>query len=240
MARAPFSSEWTSNMNKKSFLTTERLPMDWVFALREVIASQRMVNLFEKLDKEAEYYPHAELVFKAFELCSPDKVRVVIVGQDPYHGPEQANGLAFSVSRGCPLPPPLENIYAEIERSTGQAMPEHGDLTGWARQGVLLLNRTLTVTPDQPGSHASLGWDHFTGKVIEHLSSDQAPKVFMLWGKAAQAAIPLINPHKHLVLTASHPSPLACYRGFVGCDHFTRANVFLRLAGKKEIIWNAL
>jgi uracil-DNA glycosylase len=177
---------------------------------------------------------------RALELTPASSVRVVIVGQDPYHGAGQAHGLAFSVPGGVPLPPSLRNIYTELAREYGSS-PRSGDLEPWAQQGVLLLNAVLTVEEGQPGSHANHGWERLTDSIVAVLGVDLQPRVFMLWGAHAQRARALIrDDHRHLLLTANHPSPLSARRGpqpFIGCGHFSQANDFLRSMGEEPIDW---
>lgn len=199
---------------------------------------------FEKLQQfvEAEYatqtiYPPARLIFNAFEQCPFEQVKVVILGQDPYHGEGQAHGLSFSVLDGMKFPPSLVNIFKEISRDFNQALPFSGNLEPWARQGVLLLNATLTVQAHLAGSHQGKGWELFTDAVIKKLSDERTHIVFMLWGAYAHKKAALINAEKHLVLTAVHPSPLSAYKGFIGCGHFSTANVYLKENGFAEIVW---
>ena len=182
-------------------------------------------------------YPQAKNVFAAFDLCPFDSVRVVIIGQDPYHEPNQAHGLCFSVQEGCILPPSLRNIYKEIEQDLGKPMKSSGDLTRWAKQGVLLLNATLTVEAHKAGSHQNRGWERFTDRVISILSEKKENLVFILWGSYAQQKGKYIDVNKHLVLKAVHPSPLSAYRGFFGCKHFSLTNNFLEKKGIKPIDW---
>jgi uracil-DNA glycosylase len=172
-------------------------------------------------------YPHRADHFKALELTHPDHVRVVILGQDPYHGEAQAHGLAFSVPVGIPIPPSLRNIFKELTRDLGAPAPAHGNLEHWASQGVLLLNTVLTVEEGNPGSHQGLGWEDITDTIIAHLGARETPTVFMLWGAHAQKKRSLISNKNHLVLEAPHPSPLSAHRGFLGCGHFGKANAFL-------------
>jgi uracil-DNA glycosylase len=186
---------------------------------------------------EPPVYPPAPLVFSALELCPPDKVRVVILGQDPYHGAGQAMGLSFSVPDGTKIPPSLQNIYKEIASDLDQPIPNSGDLTHWAKQGVLLLNSTLTVEAGHAGSHQGKGWEQFTNQVIRTVSEQQDQVVFMLWGKFAEAKSNLIDESKHLILTAPHPSPLSAHRGFLGCKHFSQCNVYLQNHSIKPIAW---
>jgi uracil-DNA glycosylase len=162
---------------------------------------------------------------------------VVILGQDPYHGPGQAHGLCFSVPPGVKPPPSLVNIFKEIYTDIGCPVPEHGNLEAWAKQGVLLLNATLSVRANMAGSHQGKGWEIFTDAVIRNISEKKENVVFLLWGKYAQAKITLIDDKKHLILTAAHPSPLSAYAGFMGCKHFSKTNYYLEKAGKKQIDW---
>jgi uracil-DNA glycosylase len=182
-------------------------------------------------------YPKAMDIFNALNITPFDKVEVVILGQDPYHGPDQAHGLAFSVRAGVKLPPSLVNIYKEIEACFGVKMPRRGDLTGWARQGVLLLNATLTVEAANAGSHQGKGWEQFTDAIISALNEQGEHIVFMLWGSYAQKKGAFIDRKKHLVLEAPHPSPLSAHRGFLGCAHFKKANDYLAQHGRKPIDW---
>ncbi len=185
-------------------------------------------------------YPKGGDVFNALNVTPFDRVEVVILGQDPYHGPGQAHGLAFSVRAGIALPPSLVNIYKEIESEFGTAMPRRGDLTGWARQGVLLLNATLTVQAERAGSHQGRGWEQFTDAVIRALNDRGEPIVFMLWGAYAQKKGAFIDRNRHLVLQAPHPSPLSAHRGFLGCGHFKKANDYLAARGRRPIDWTAV
>ena len=180
-------------------------------------------------------YPPKSEVFRAFELCSLEDVKVVILGQDPYHGPAQANGLAFSVHAGQKAPPSLRNMLKEVWDDVG-GMP-WVDLTRWAEQGVFLLNTVLTVEEKKPGSHSKFGWETFTDEVIRTISQHQPHVVFMLWGNYAQKKEALIDTSKHLVLKAPHPSPLSAYQGFFGCKHFSQTNVFLEGKGLSSVKW---
>ena len=182
-------------------------------------------------------FPPAGLIFNAFDACPLDRVKVVILGQDPYHGPGQAHGLCFSVNDGVESPPSLVNIFQEINRSTGKAIPANGNLTRWANQGVLLLNATLTVRAHQAGSHQGKGWETFTDAVIRLLVTEKKNLVFILWGNYAQQKGTIIDPSKHLVLKSVHPSPLSAYRGFIGNNHFVLANEYLKQNGMSEIDW---
>jgi uracil-DNA glycosylase len=182
-------------------------------------------------------FPPAKYIFRAFDLCPFHKVRVVIIGQDPYHDINQAHGLCFSVQEGVPAPPSLVNIYKELNRDLGKPIPASGDLTHWAEQGVLLLNATLTVEAHKAGSHQGKGWEELTDAAIQALNNQRSNIVFMLWGSYAQRKGQFIDRRKHLVLTAVHPSPLSAYRGFIGCGHFSQANNYLVQHGHKPIVW---
>ncbi|MBQ2367915.1 MAG: uracil-DNA glycosylase [Bacteroidaceae bacterium] len=182
-------------------------------------------------------YPPAKLIFNAFDHCPFDKVKVVIIGQDPYHGAGQANGLCFSVNKGIAMPPSLVNIFKEIAADTGKPMPTDGDLTRWSDQGVLLLNATLTVRAGNAGSHQRRGWEEFTDAAIRILAEKRENLVFILWGSYAQRKGAFIDRNKHLVLTSPHPSPLSAYAGFFGNHHFTLTNDFLIKNGKEPIDW---
>lgn len=182
-------------------------------------------------------YPPASRIFAAFNACPFDRTKVVILGQDPYHGAGQANGLCFSVGPGTQMPPSLINIFKEVSADTGAPYPDNGDLTRWANQGVLLLNATLTVEAGRAGSHQGRGWEEFTDEVIRRLSADRTGLVFILWGSYAIRKSALIDPTKHLILTSVHPSPLSAHRGFFGNHHFTRANAYLTAHGQTPINW---
>lgn len=182
-------------------------------------------------------FPPASLIFNAFDQCPLSSVKVVIIGQDPYHGPGQAHGLCFSVQPGIEIPPSLVNIFKEIEQDLGIPKPSNGDLTRWARQGVLLLNATLTVEAHQAGSHQGKGWERFTDAVISRLSAHKKNLVFMLWGSYAQKKGAVINAEEHLILKAVHPSPLSAYRGFLGCGHFSAANNYLQQQNQTPVNW---
>ena len=182
-------------------------------------------------------FPPAGQIFHAFDLCPFDKVRIVIIGQDPYHDVNQAHGLCFSVQDGVPAPPSLVNIYKELNRDLGKPIPTSGSLTHWAEQGVLLLNATLTVEAHRAGSHQGKGWEELTDAVIQALNNQRSNIVFMLWGSYAQRKGQYIDRRKHLVLTAVHPSPLSAYRGFIGCGHFSQANTYLQQHGQTPIAW---
>jgi uracil-DNA glycosylase len=183
-------------------------------------------------------YPPGQQIFSAFNLTPFNKVKVVILGQDPYHGPGQAHGLCFSVPDGMPKPPSLINIFKEIETDLGIPVPREGNLTAWARQGVLLLNAILTVRANTPTSHQNKGWETFTDAVIRNLSEKRKNLVFLLWGNYAQAKEKLIDSDRHFILKATHPSPLSASRGFLGCRHFSKVNNILSEMGLNEINWS--
>lgn len=182
-------------------------------------------------------YPAPQSVFNAFTLCPFDQVKVVILGQDPYHGPNQAHGLAFSVPEGVRTPPSLLNIHKEIKADLGTEVPDNGNLKRWAKQGVFLLNATLTVEAGNAGSHQGLGWEQFTDAVIKTISDQKEHVAFLLWGSYARSKAPLIDTQKHLILEAPHPSPLSAHRGFLGCRHFSQTNTFLENNNLQPIKW---
>ncbi len=182
-------------------------------------------------------YPEGKNIFNAFNLCPLPNVKVVIIGQDPYHEPRQAHGLCFSVQDGVEFPPSLQNIFKEIESDLGTPVPQSGNLERWARQGVFLLNSILTVRAHQAASHANKGWETFTDEVIKQISDKTENVVFMLWGNYAKVKGKVIDTKKHLILNTVHPSPLSVYRGFFGCKHFSRANQYLSEHGKTPINW---
>lgn len=182
-------------------------------------------------------FPSPANIFRAFELCPFENVKVVILGQDPYHGPGQANGLCFSVNDGVQLPPSLQNIFKEIREDIGGDIRKNGNLDDWAKQGVLLLNATLTVLAHQAGSHQKKGWEQFTDAVVDAISREKEHVVFMLWGRYAQEKGAKIDTEKHLVLKAAHPSPLSAYNGFYGCKHFSQANAYLEWHNLEPVKW---
>ncbi|HPW64103.1 MAG TPA: uracil-DNA glycosylase [Cyclobacteriaceae bacterium] len=182
-------------------------------------------------------FPPGKEIFRAFDCADFDKVKVVIIGQDPYHGPGQANGLCFSVRDGVPMPPSLKNIFKEIQSDLGKPFPKSGDLERWANQGVLLLNATLTVRASSPGSHQKKGWEEFTDAVIKEISDKKSNVVFLLWGAYAQKKGEIIDRSRHLVLMSAHPSPFSADRGFFGNKHFSKTNEYLKSKGLKEIDW---
>ncbi|WP_028786998.1 uracil-DNA glycosylase [Terrimonas ferruginea] len=182
-------------------------------------------------------YPPGPFIFNAFNTTPLSKVKVVILGQDPYHGPGQAHGLCFSVQNGVPAPPSLVNIFKELRDDIGMEIPMHGNLTRWAEQGVFLLNASLTVRAGEPMSHAKIGWATFTDEVIKTISAECAHVVFLLWGKFAQEKSALIDGTKHLILKAAHPSPLSAHNGFLGCKHFSKTNEYLMQQGIPPVDW---
>ncbi len=183
-------------------------------------------------------YPSDSEIFNAFAQTPVQSVKVVIIGQDPYHGEGQAHGLSFSVRKGIQIPPSLQNIYKELNSDLGIPIPLHGDLSAWSQQGVLLLNAFLTVEANQPMSHRKIGWEIFTDQVIQKLATEQKQIVFMLWGRFAQQKEHLIARNKHLILKAAHPSPFSAHQGFFGCAHFSKANAYLAAHGMEPIYWN--
>lgn len=191
----------------------------------------------EKMQKKT-IFPPGSLIFNAFNTTPIDKVKVVIIGQDPYHGAGQAHGLCFSVQNGINPPPSLLNIFKELQEDIGINIPNHGNLTHWAEQGVLLLNASLTVRANEPMSHAKIGWAQFTDAAIKKVSDEKKNVVFLLWGKFAQEKQSLIDETKHFVLKAAHPSPLSAYNGFLGCRHFSKTNEFLTRNGIDPIDWS--
>ncbi len=196
-----------------------------------------LVQFVKKEYSQHTCFPPGKEIFAAFDSCQLEDLKVVILGQDPYHNYDQANGLCFSVREGIPFPPSLQNIFKEVADDTGTYIPTSGDLTRWANQGVLLLNATLTVRAHQAGSHQNQGWEVFTDSVIETISKETEHVVFILWGSFAQKKANLIDAQKHCILKAPHPSPLSSYRGFFGCHHFTKANDYLASKGKGRIVW---
>lgn len=187
--------------------------------------------------KNVVIYPPKDNIFQALQLTPYADARVIILGQDPYHGENQAHGLSFSVQQPVPPPPSLQNIFKELKRDLDIDAPGHGCLSGWAKQGVLLLNASLTVEAAKPQSHANLGWHQFTDHIVDCLNDHPHPLVFMLWGASAQKKAQRVDPSRHLLLKAPHPSPLSCHRGYIGCSHFSKANDFLVKNGAKPIMW---
>lgn len=215
-----------------------RVHPDWQSRLRPDILARIDHQLSERAAAGEQIYPQPVDIFNALRDTPPSGVRVVILGQDPYHGDGEACGLAFSVRRGIRVPPSLRNIYKELLRDTGTATPLHGDLGAWTRQGVLLLNGVLTVAANRAGSHRELGWQVITDDLIDLLAAEDSPRVFVLWGKDAQNKHARLTNPRHLVLQGPHPSPLSAYRGFFGCGHFSRINDYLREQGCVPIDWH--
>ena len=213
---------------------------------KKLLATESNKEYFQALSKkvsaaynapDTNIFPPQECMFNAFAHCPFDDVKVVILGQDPYHKAGQAHELSFSVAEGVPIPPSLKNIYAEIQSDVGTIPVLSGNLERWADQGVLLLNSTLTVEEGKPGSHQKFGWETFTDAVIQKISHEKEHVVFLLWGKHAQEKGTAIDTSKHLVLTAPHPSPLSAYKGFLGCKHFSQTNEYLQGHNLEEIVW---
>lgn len=217
-----------------------KIAQSWKQRLSEEFGKPYFTTLTTFVKQEyqsATIYPPGKEIFRAFDCCDFDSVKVVIIGQDPYHGPGQANGLCFSVRDGQRLPPSLVNIFKEIKNDLGKEIPTSGDLGRWADQGVLLLNATLTVKASSPGSHQNKGWESFTDAVIKKISDEKQNVVFLLWGAYAQKKGEVIDRSKHLVLMSAHPSPFSADRGFFGCKHFSKANQYLKSKGQSEINW---
>lgn len=227
-------------------LPQPRLEPGWLAAVGDEFQKPYMADLkaylLARKDGGARIFPKGGEWFRALDLTPLDKVRVVILGQDPYHGPGQAHGLCFSVKPGVPPPPSLVNVYKELHADLGIERPAHGFLESWASQGVLLLNTVLTVEMGQAASHRGKGWEQFTDAVIARVNALETPVVFLLWGSHAKAKAAMIDDvskgGRHLVLTSAHPSPLSAYNGFFGCRHFSRANAFLRESGLDPIDWS--
>ena len=217
-----------------------KIEPSWKQVLSPEFDSEYFTGLTEFVRQEYKsklIFPPAALIFNAFDQCPFDQAKVVIIGQDPYHGDGQAHGLCFSVNDGVAFPPSLLNIFKEIDRDLGKAMPSSGNLERWAQQGVLLLNATLTVQAHLAGSHQNRGWETFTDAVIHKLATEKEHLVFMLWGSYAQKKGSFIDSSRHLILKSVHPSPLSAYRGFIGNNHFSLANRYLKENGKTEIEW---
>ena len=217
-----------------------RIAEDWKQILNEEFSKPYFEELVKFVKEEyasREIFPKGSNIFRAFDKCPLDKLKVVIIGQDPYHGPGQANGLCFSVGEGVPFPPSLQNIFKEVHSDIGTPIPESGELDRWAEQGVLMLNAVLTVRAHEAASHAGRGWEHFTDAVVRAIAERKEGVVYMLWGSYAQKKGAIADPRRNLILRAVHPSPLSAYRGFFGCKHFSQANDYLRSIGKEPIIW---
>ncbi len=220
-----------------------KITEEWDNILAEEFSSPEYLRLREFLKEEYSartIYPSMYNIFNSMKITPFSGVKVVLLGQDPYHNQGQAMGLSFSVPKGVDRPPSLVNIYKEIKAETGEDMPSHGDLTGWARQGVLLLNAVLTVREHQANSHKGKGWEFFTDSVIKKISDNKRNVVFLLWGGNARSKKPLIDNKKHLILECAHPSPLSAYNGFFGCGHFTKTNEYLISKGLSPIEWSKL
>lgn len=217
-----------------------KIEPSWKEALKDEFEKSYFKELTEFVREEylsAKVFPPPKFIFNAFELCPFDKVKVVILGQDPYHGMGQAHGLCFSVPENEAVPPSLQNIYKEIASDVGGTIPSHGNLEHWTKQGVLLLNATLTVRENVAGSHQGRGWEVFTDAAIKILSEKKEHLVFLLWGNYARKKSELIDWEKHLVLEATHPSPFSASNGFFGCKHFSQTNAYLKNHGEEPIVW---
>jgi len=217
-----------------------KIANSWKLILCDEFSKVSFSNLVQFIRNEYtnhKIYPTGKLIFSAFDHCSFENLKVVILGQDPYHGPNQANGLCFSVNDGVKMPPSLVNIFKEINNDLNIPMPATGNLERWADQGVLLLNATLTVRSSSPGSHQNKGWEEFTDAVIRKISEENQDVVFLLWGAYAQRKGEIIDKNRHCVLESPHPSPFSADRGFFGCKHFSKTNQYLRNNGLKEINW---
>ncbi len=214
---------------------------DWDEILKDEFSKEYYLRLRQFLKQEYSshtVYPDMYDIFNALKATAYKDIKIVILGQDPYHEPNQAHGLCFSVKKGVEPPPSLKNIFKEIQAELGIAPPNHGELTKWANQGILLLNTVLTVRRGAANSHKGKGWENFTDAVIKKVNEREKPVIFMLWGGNAKQKLPLITNPKHIVLKAAHPSPLSAYNGFFGCGHFSKANEILREMGEKEIDWS--
>ena len=221
-------------------MATVNIEASWREKLQQEFDKPYFENLIKFVKHEyatQTCYPPGSLIFNAFNLCPLSKVKVVLIGQDPYHEPNQAHGLCFSVNDGIPFPPSLRNIFTEIKSDIGTDIPVSGNLTRWAEQGVLLLNATLTVRAHAAGSHQKQGWEEFTDAVISTISKETENVVFILWGSKAQSKVKLIDASKHCILRSAHPSPLSAYRGFFGNHHFSLCNQYLEQKGKAKINW---
>lgn len=213
---------------------------DWLEAIGDEFKKPYYKELYDFV--KAEYsttavYPPSDDIFNALHLTALKDVKVLVLGQDPYHGANQAHGLSFSVLPGQKIPPSLRNIYQELHDDLGCYIPNNGYLEKWAKQGVLMLNTVLTVRAHKPNSHQGKGWEHFTDAIIEAVNKEERPIVYLLWGRPAQSKIPMLDNPKHLILKAPHPSPYSADRGFFGCRHFSQANEFLRANGQEPIEW---
>lgn len=217
-----------------------KIQKDWKVLLKDEFEKEyfhKLVKFLKSEYRNKTIYPKGENIFNAFEFTPPQDVKVVILGQDPYHGVNQAHGLSFSVPEGIAIPPSLRNIYKEIKDDLNKEIPTTGNLENWAKQGVLLLNATLTVEASKAGSHQNKGWETFTDAVIKQLSENYKNIVFMLWGNYAKNKGQIITTENHLILQVAHPSPFAAHRGFFGCKHFSKANDYLKTKNKSPINW---
>lgn len=217
-----------------------RIAEDWKAVIGEEFSKPYFEELISFVKQEyatSQVFPAGRNIFRAFDKCPFDKVKVVIIGQDPYHGDGQANGLCFSVNEGVPFPPSLKNIFKEVHDDVGTPIPTSGELDRWAEQGVLLLNSVLTVKAHNAASHAGRGWEIFTDAVVRAIAERREGVVYMLWGSYAQRKGAIANPERNLILHSVHPSPLSSYRGFFGCKHFSKANEYLKSIGKEPIAW---
>lgn len=217
-----------------------RIAEDWKEILREEFSKpyfEELVSFVKQEYATGEVFPAGRNIFRAFDKCPFDKLKVVIIGQDPYHGDGQANGLCFSVNEGVPFPPSLKNIFKEVSDDIGTPVPRSGELDRWAEQGVLMLNAVLTVRAHNAASHAGHGWERFTDAVVKAIAERKQGVVYMLWGSYAQRKGAIADPKQNLILHAVHPSPLSAYRGFFGCKHFSQANNYLISIGKEPIVW---
>ena len=217
-----------------------RIAEDWKAILAEEFSKpyfDELVGFVKQEYSSGVVFPEPRNIFRAFDKCPFDRLKVVIIGQDPYHGEGQANGLCFSVNDGVRFPPSLQNIFKEIEQDLGIPIPQSGNLDRWAEQGVLLLNAVLTVRAHEAASHAGRGWEQFTDAVVKRIAEQKQGIVYMLWGSYAQRKGQIADPTKNLILKSVHPSPLSVYRGFFGCRHFSQANAYLQSIGKEPIKW---
>lgn len=221
-------------------MTESQLHPSWQAVLKHEFDQPYYKSLVSFVNQEyatQTVFPPSQFVYNSLNFTHFEDVKAVILGQDPYHGPSQANGLCFSVNEAVPIPPSLRNIYTELSQDLGIDTPLTGNLERWARQGVLLLNATMTVRAHEPGSHQNRGWEQFTDAIVQAISRERKEVVFMLWGNYAQQKGTAIDRSKHLILKAPHPSPLSAYRGFFGCRHFSKANAYMKKTGKAGIDW---
>ncbi len=217
-----------------------KIAPDWKTLLEEEFSKPYFEELTRFVKEEyatRRIYPRGSNIFRAFDKCPLDKLKVVIIGQDPYHGPGQAHGLCFSVDEGVPHPPSLQNIFKEVASDIGTPIPSSGNLDRWAEQGVLLLNSVLTVREHEAASHAGKGWEQFTDAVVRRIAQEKQGVVYLLWGSYAQRKGAMVDPQRNCILKAVHPSPLSAYRGFLGCKHFSQANDYLLSTGQTPINW---